>query len=124
MVKTVDMVEDWTTPERLETLRGWAVGGLTKEEIAKNIGISRTTIYEWMKKSPDFMNALHSGKDEADYRVVNALYKKALSGDTTAMIFWLKNRISKQWRDKQEIHNTFGEDFEISIGGNKENAED
>ena len=124
MAKTVDTVDDWTTPERLETLRGWATSGLTKEEIAKNIGISRTLIYRWMDRSPEFMNALRSGKDEADYRVVNALYNKALSGDTTAMIFWLKNRISKQWREKQEVHNTLGEDFEINIGGNKKDTKD
>lgn len=36
----------------------------------------------------------------ADYEVENALYKAALDGNTTAIIFWLKNRKPKKWRDK------------------------
>ena len=35
-----------------------------------------------------------------DYEVENALLKRALSGDTTAQIFWLKNRKPEKWRDK------------------------
>ncbi len=33
---------------------------------------------------------------------------KELAGDTTAMIFWLKNRQPQSWRDKQEIDHTSG----------------
>lgn len=29
-------------------------------------------------------------------------YKKFIPGDTTAMIFWLKNRKPEQWKDKRE----------------------
>ena len=37
-----------------------------------------------------------------DYEVENALLAKALGGDVTAMIFWLKNRRPDKWRDKPE----------------------
>lgn len=114
------LITEWTTPEKLAVLKGWAISGLTREDIAKNIGISRTLLYEWQASNQSIAEALKLGTIEADCRVVNALYEKALNGDTTAMIFWLKNRMSKQWREKQEITNTFTEDFEIKIGGNKD----
>jgi len=63
-----------------------------------------------MNKQPELLVALKENRDEADYAIENALYKKALEGDNTAMIFWLKNRQPKKWRDRQEIDSkiTFG----------------
>ena len=34
--------------------------------------------------------------------VENALFKNAIEGNTTAQIFWLKNRRPDKWRDKRE----------------------
>lgn len=103
MAKTT--YKDWETEERILLLQGWARNGLTNEQIASNMDIVVSTLWEWRKKSPKISNALKIGKDEADIQVENALYKAALEGNTTAMIFWLKNRRSKEWRDKiqQEI---------------------
>lgn len=96
---------DWEAEEKILLLQGWARNGLTNEQIASNMSIGITTLWEWRKKSTKIANALKIGKDEADIQVENALYKAALEGNTTAMIFWLKNRRSKEWRDKiqQEI---------------------
>ena len=96
--------DKWLTDEGLILLAGWARNGLTMEDIAHNIGISKVTLYDWMSKFPNISNALKENREVADTRVENALYEKALSGDTTAMIFWLKNRKSKEWRDKQDIN--------------------
>lgn len=103
MAKTT--YKDWEAEEKILLLQGWARNGLTNEQIASNMSIGITTLWEWRKKSPKIANALKIGKDEADIQVENALYKAALEGNTTAMIFWLKNRRSKEWRDKiqQEI---------------------
>ena len=103
MAKTT--YKDWETDEKILLLQGWARNGLTNEQIASNMDIVVSTLWEWRKKSPKISNALKIGKDEADIQVENALYKAALEGNTTAMIFWLKNRKSKDWRDKiqQEI---------------------
>lgn len=103
MAKTT--YKDWEADEKILLLQGWARNGLTNEQIASNMDIVVSTLWEWRKKSPKISNALKIGKDEADIQVENALYKAALEGNTTAMIFWLKNRKSKEWRDKiqQEI---------------------
>ena len=103
MAKTT--YKDWEAEEKILLLQGWARNGLTNEQIASNMDIVVSTLWEWRKKSPKISNALKIGKDEADIQVENALYKAALEGNTTAMIFWLKNRRSKDWRHKiqQEI---------------------
>lgn len=125
--------EKWTEPNNLLILGAWARDGLTDEDIAHNIGISRSTLKEWKKKIPAISATLNTNKAIADIRVENALFKKAvgctvtekviskiknpdgtvtetertvereLPPDTTAGIFWLKNRKPKDWRDKQEV---------------------
>lgn len=125
--------EKWIEPNHLLILGAWARDGLTDEDIAHNIGISRSTLKEWKKKIPAISATLNTNKAIADIRVENALFKKAigctvkekviskiknpdgtvtetertvereLPPDTTAGIFWLKNRKPKDWRDKQEV---------------------
>ena len=96
---------DWEAEEKILLLQGWARNGLTNEQIASNMDIVVSTLWEWRKKSSKISNALKIGKEEEDLQVENALHKAALEGNTTAMIFWLKNRKPENWRDKiqQEI---------------------
>ena len=122
-------INDWLEKDKLILLEGWARDGLTDEQIAKNIGINRTTLYDWKKKEINIADALKKGKDVVDLEVENALLKKALGytitieeekidrdgfvhtlkrdihfpPDTGAIVFWLKNRQTKKWRDKVEI---------------------
>lgn len=122
-------INEWLEKDKLILLEGWARDGLTDEQIAKNIGINRTTLYDWKKKEVNIADALKKGKEVIDFEVENALLKKALGytitleeekldkdgcvhtlkkdvhipPDTTAQIFWLKNRQVKKWRDKVEI---------------------
>ena len=119
-------INDWLEKNKLILLEGWARDGLTDEQIAKNIGIATSTFYEWKKKEIEFSEALKKGKEIVDFEVENALLKKALGytitikeekldrdgcvhtlekdvhipPDTTAQIFWLKNRKPDKWRDK------------------------
>jgi transposase-like protein len=94
--------EYWKSHDGLLLIEGWARDGLTDEQIAHNIGITTSTLYEWKKKYSEISDALKKTKEVVDREVENALYKKALSGDTTALIFWLKNRRPNDWRDKRE----------------------
>ena len=99
-VVSVAKYEYWITENGLTLLEGWARDGLVDEQIAKNCGITATTLYDWKKRFPKISEALKRGKEIVDYEVENALLQKALSGDTTALIYWLKNRRPGKWRDK------------------------
>jgi len=119
--------KEWISEENLLKLEAWARDGLTEADISHNIGISTQTLWDWKKKHPDIFDALKKGKEVADVRVENALYKRAIgydtveektiigadgvvsqtikqvkhiAPDTTAQIFWLKNRRPELWRDK------------------------
>ena len=100
--------EEWLKPEGLLKIEGWARDGLTDDQIAKKMGISRDTLYTWKKNYPDISDTLKKGKEVVDRLVENALLQKALSGDTTAIIFWLKNRKPDVWRDKQIVEAEVG----------------
>lgn len=93
-------VDRWLAPEGLTLLGGWARDGLTDEQIANNIGISRSTLSEWKNKYQNISDTLKNNKEIADYEVENALYKNAINGNVTAQIIWLKNRKPDKWRDK------------------------
>lgn len=99
-------INEWLEKDNLILLEGWARDGLTFEQIANNIGINVTTLRDWRKKEPTISAILKKGREVVDYEVENALLKSALEGNTTAQIFWLKNRKKAQWRDKVEYENT------------------
>lgn len=116
-------VDEWLQEERLLVLEGWARDGLTDDQIAENMGISVRTLYRWKKQYCHICHALKKGKDVADREIENALFKRAkgydftetrvkrkggivveetvitkhIPGDTTAQIFWLKNRKPEYW---------------------------
>ncbi len=119
----------WIAPDGLIKLEGLARDGLTDEQIAEKIGVSASTLYDWKKKYSEISEALKKGKEVIDRMVENALLKKALGyetkevrverdnegyektvevtrhvpPDTTAGIFWLKNRKPDVWRSKIEL---------------------
>ncbi len=71
-------VEKWLTPDGLTLLGGWAREGLTDEEIARKMKISRSTLSEYKKKYSDISDTLKKEKEIVDYEVENALLKKCL----------------------------------------------
>ena len=70
-------VEYWLTSDGLTLLSGWAREGLTDEQIANNMNISRSTLNEWKKKHSDISDTLKKSKEIVDYEVENALLKRA-----------------------------------------------
>lgn len=115
----------WLEPDGLIILEGWARDGLTEEQIAKNMGITSKTLRVWKVEHGAICSALKKGREVCDYMVENALVKRALGysydektviskpdgteykvttkqvvPDVGAIIFYLKNRIPKKWKDK------------------------
>lgn len=101
--------------------------GLTDKQLADFFNTSEQTINAWKKAQPDFLESLKRAKEEADATVVESLFKKTQGfhyqeevmtkmgpdmmtkyhvPDTTAIIFWLKNRQPQYWRDKREMDHT------------------
>lgn len=70
--------KDWHSKEQLEKLQSWARDGLTDDQIASNVGCSRSTLNEWKKRYSDISDALKKGKTVVNVEVENALLKKAL----------------------------------------------
>ena len=75
--------------------------GLSNKQIAVKLGMSDTTLYERFKENPKLSDTIKAGQTKAVEGITNALYLTALEGNTTAQIFFLKNR--GEWRDKQEL---------------------
>lgn len=88
--------------EKFPLIEGWAKEGLTDEQISRNLGISKVTFYKYKASCSELNELLKKSKEVVDYEVENALYKSAIGGNVSAMIFWLKNRRPDKWRDKRE----------------------
>lgn len=120
-------------PEYVEQAKRLATLGATDRECAEFFHVSESTLHLWKHTHPEFSEALKVGKEIADDRVEQSLYRRALGyshdaikivtvdkevlhepyvehypPDTTAAIFWLKNRRPDRWRDKREIDNNIG----------------
>jgi hypothetical protein len=114
-------------PEFVAQAKKLAKLGATDIEIADFFMVSVRTLYRWKNIYPRFCQSLKAGKSQADDRVERALYQRATGfehravkiiasktgvqkvsyrefvvPDTTACIFWLKNRREKEWRDKSQ----------------------
>lgn len=119
----------------IEAQERLSVDGFVDDELAQHFGISRSTLYAWKQKHPEFREACILGKRPANKRVEAAILKRALGydvpyeitengvgangpinkvkrgvthvpGDVTAQMFWLKNREPERWKDKQELQHT------------------
>lgn len=119
------------SPENLKMVQMLAKLGATNLEMAEALGVTLSTFHLWRNTHEEFSDAIKVGKDAADDRVAESLYQRAMgyshpeldirvidgaivetpvikhyAPDTTAAIFWLKNRRPQEWRDKQEIEHT------------------
>jgi hypothetical protein len=103
--------------------------GADDAALARNLEISEPALYRWMREHPEFRNSIKAGREEADARVANSLFHKAVGykhkvlkvgfgkdgepleheyeeripPDTASAIFWLKNRRRTNWRDSPTI---------------------
>lgn len=104
-----------------------AAKGLNMKQIANVLGMGRSTLFDKKARFQEFSDAIKRGQDKGVAVVVNALFEKAkgetlfedkvvkdkdggekviqisrkLSADTTACIFFLKNR--GDWKDSRDV---------------------
>ena len=116
-------------PVYAQQVRKACEAGFTDCELADLFGVSEVTINNWKLAHDDFALALRSAKGKADDRVERKLYQKACGfwidtekvfcnkdgyvtrvavreyypPDTTAIVWWQKNRQPDKWRDKHEV---------------------
>lgn len=69
---------------------------------ARLAGVCKQTLRTYMQAHPQIAEEWEAARSEADDLIVKSLFDRASKGDTTAMIFWLKNRRPGEWRDKPE----------------------
>lgn len=125
-------------PEYVEQAYNYCLLGAIDTQMAEFFKVSEKTINAWKKSQPEFADALRRGKTMADAQVAGSLFKRATGyshpethincyegeiiqtevtkhypPDTTACIFWLKNRQSDKWRDKVELAATHKLDKEM-----------
>ena len=74
--------------------------GLTISQIADCLGVSDSTIYDRQNEYPEFLEAIKRGRSYGMDKITNQLFEKAMGGDNTAIIFYLKNRDRENWGDK------------------------
>ncbi len=114
--------------EYAEQAKNLCLLGATDEFMANFFGVAVSTLNNWKLNHPEFLESLKAGKEFADAHVAQSLYKRATGyvtketkiasfegritdtldvdkhypPDTTAAIFWLKNRRPDLWRDKPD----------------------
>ena len=83
-----------------QTVSIHATVGTKQDVIAEILGISVDSLQRHYRAEID------TSREKANASVGEALFKKAMGGDTTAMIFWLKTRA--RWRETLDISNEDG----------------
>jgi hypothetical protein len=111
--------------------------GATDKSLADFFGVEEKTVNNWKEEHPEFLQSLKAGKEEADAKVAQKLYHRALGyshpedkffihegksvivpftkyypPDATSAIFWLKNRKSEVWKDRREVDANVNHTFE------------
>lgn len=71
------------------------IAGLTAEQIAEILSISKETIWNHYKKELQF------AAQEANAMVVGSLYRNCIAGNVAAQIFWCKTRLN--WRETSTV---------------------
>ena len=116
------MAKSKYTNESKNIAQKLASEGLTDKQIYLSMGIGHDTFYTYIKKYPEFSEALKKGKQQAIAKVENALFQKACGfkitletpngskeqyiHSDTAAIFFLKNRDPENWKDRQDIEHS------------------
>lgn len=79
--------------------------GASFDTFGVTIGVSKDTLYDWVERHQEFLDAKKVAFDESKKCWENIMYQQAtgkINGSSTALIFALKNRFPKDYRDRTE----------------------
>lgn len=129
-------------PEFIKLASQFSKLGATDLEIADALGVNVATFNRWKLEHADFCASIKDAKTKADQRVERSLFVRAtgyehdevdirvVNGkivktairkfyppDTTAAIFWLKNRQPAGWRETKavELSGPGGKDLSLHV---------
>ena len=127
-------------PEFVEQAAKLCALGATDEDMAGFFSVHVDTIAEWKTRHKEFSDAVKESKAAADAIVERRLFERATgyshpethvsnfqgaitltplvkhyAPDTTAAIFWLKNRKPTAWRDIKAVELSGDKDAPVSI---------
>ena len=88
------------SPEEVEKIKLYAGLGSTQVQVARLIGVCEDLI----ARHPQAKAAFEEGKAQTIAKVAGSLVRKALNGDTTSAIFYLKTQAG--WKETQVQEHT------------------
>jgi hypothetical protein len=86
----------------LELVEKLAARGLSYKQLAIALGMNIKTVKKHRTLNPALQEAIDRGRVNGLTEIANSLFESALNGNTTAQIFYLKNRSPDDWRDRFE----------------------
>ncbi len=130
---------------KLELITAWCRDGMIEKDICLKLNVGVSTFAVYKNNNQELREALKIGKEVADIKVENALYKRALGfeyeekkqtiqvdgkgkkvkkvetsikmviPDTLAQIYWLKNRKPKVWTDRRDSSHNTEANSDIAV---------
>ena len=91
------------TEEKIQRTGKLAGLGLSNDQIAECLDMSRSSFYKCMQKNGDFRDSLERGRSKAVMEVSNALYESALAGNVKAQIYFLRCRDPQNWNVTKRV---------------------
>ena len=77
--------------------------GLSNDQIAECLDMSRSSFYKCMQKNADFRDSLERGRSKAVMEVSNALHESARAGNVKAQIYFLRCRDPQNWNVTKRV---------------------
>ena len=95
-------------PEHCQEAIDFMAEGYSIAGLAGHWGVSRECIYNWAETIPEFSDALKQSRAAAAKWWEDRARAVAVgeAGSAPMVIFALKNRVSDEWRDSQEVKQT------------------
>jgi hypothetical protein len=97
------MIEHVPSDETRRLVESSSGLGLPHEQIGILVGIDDKTLRKYYRQELDM------GKAKANGQIAKTLYSKAISGDTTSLIWWTKAQMRWSETVKQEVTGADGE---------------